>query len=322
MALRVGSVVRLRACTPAGPRRAVAVIAVALALLGAAITWAAGSPPEGPTLETMALSTSDFSRGAVVFRQGFASVSSPIVAKYLRYFAPGARLGGQRLLTVASIVDLFDDAGTTSLTFDAVRAAFSSPAGRRAIAKEFIQEITQSTKGKLKVKSVSFGRVVTLTAGQGSFRLLMKIRTNVGPVEVGIVGIVVDRAIGLLALDGFPRRHVPPATAVLGAQKLAQHFQVAFTIRNITPPTVAGTPTRGSTLTADRGHWAGGPSSFTYQWNRCDAAGANCTAIPGAVSQTYVPGTADAGARLTVAVTATNSVSSIPISSAATAPVV
>src|SRR5207248_10447394 len=93
----------------------------------------------------------------------------------------GRASAGQRLLTVASIVDLFDDAGTTSLTFDAVRAAFSSPAGHRAIAKEFIQEITQSTRGKLKVKSVSFGRVVTLTAGQGSFRILMKIRTNVGP---------------------------------------------------------------------------------------------------------------------------------------------
>ena len=269
----------------------------------------------------MALSTSDFARGAVVYQQGFQSARTPLVAKYVRYFAPGARLGGQRLLSVASIVDLFDDAGTTSLAFDAVRAAFNSPAGRQVIAKQFIQEITASTKGKLKVKSVAFGRVVTLTAGQGSFRLVMKIRTNVGPVEVGIVGIVVDRAIGLLALDGFPRRHVPAAMAVLGAQKLAQHFQVAFMIRNITRPTVAGTPALGSTLTANRGSWAGGPSSFTYQWNRCDAAGANCTAIAGAVSQTYVPGTADAGTRLTVTVTATNSVSSIPISSAATAPV-
>lgn len=294
---------------------------VTLSTLGAATAWAAGSPPEGPTLETMALSTSDFAPGAVVSQQGFQSAPTPFVAKYVRYFAPGARLGGQRLLSVASIVNLLDDAGTTSLAFDAVRAAFNSSAGRRAVAQQFIQEIKASSKGKLKVKSVAFGRVVTLTAGQRSFRVLMKIRTNVGPVEVGIVGIVVDRAIGLLALDGFPRRHVSGATAVLGAQKLAQHFQVAFMIRNITPPTVVGTPARGSTLTADRGRWAGGPSSFTYQWNQCDAAGANCTAIAGAVSQSYVPGTADAGKRLTVTVTATNSVSSIPLSSVATPPV-
>jgi hypothetical protein len=296
-------------------------LAVTAAALGAAAASGAGSPSEGPALETMALSTSDFAGGAVVYRQGFQSVQTPFVAKYLRYFAPGARLGGQRLLAVASIVDLLDDAGTTSLAFDAVRTAFNSPAGRRLIANQFIQEVKVSSKGKLKVKSVAFGRVVTLAAGQGSFRVLMKLRTNVGPVEVAIVGIVVDRAIGLLALDGFPRRHVPAATAVLGAQKLAQHFQLAFMVRNITPPTVVGAPARGSTLSADRGRWAGGPSSFTYQWNRCDAAGANCAAIAGAVSQTYVPGTADAGARLTVTVTATNSVSSIPVSSAATAPV-
>jgi hypothetical protein len=269
----------------------------------------------------MALSTSDFAGGAVAYRQGFQSVQTPFVAQYVRYFAPGARFGGQRLLAVASIVDLLDDAGITSVAFNAVRTAFGSPAGRRVISKEFIRQVTASTKGKLKVKSVAFGRVAPLTAGQGAFRLLMKVRTNVGPVEIAIVGIVVDRAIGLLALDGFPRQHVRPATAALGAQKLAQHFQAAFMIRNITPPAVTGTLARGSTLTADRGRWAGGPSSFTYQWNRCDAAGANCTTIAGAVSQTYVPGTTDAGARLTVTVTATNSVSSIPLSSAATASV-
>ena len=269
----------------------------------------------------MALATTDFSRGAVVFRQGFDSVSPPIVAKYVRYFGPGARLNGQRLLNVASIVDLLDDAGTTTALFDAVRAALSTSTGRQAIAKEFIREVTSSTKGKLKVKSVAFGRVVTLAAGQGAFRVLMKIRTNLGTIEVSLVGIVVDRAIGLLALDGFPRRHVSAGTAVVGAQKLAQHFKVAFTIRSITAPTVTGAPVQGSTLTADRGRWAGGPSSFTYQWNRCDVAGANCAAIAGAIGQTYVVGTADAGARFTVTVTATNSVSSVPTSSAATTPV-
>jgi hypothetical protein len=269
----------------------------------------------------MALSTSDFAPGAVAYRQGFQAAQTPFVAKYVRYFAPGARFGGQRLLAVASLVDLLDDAGTTSAAFDAVRTALNLPAGRRVIATQFIQEVRASSKGKLKVKSVTFGRPVTLAAGQGAFRVLMKLRTNVGPIEVMLVGIVVDRAIGLLALDGFPRQHVRPATAVLGAQKLAQHFQLAFMVRNITAPAVTGTPVRGSTLTADRGRWAGGPSSFTYQWNRCDAAGANCTPITGAVGQTYVPGTTDAGARLTVTVTATNSVSSVPLSSAATAPV-
>jgi hypothetical protein len=92
---------------------------------------------------------------------------------------------------------------------------------------------------------------------------------------------------------------------------------VAFQIRNVVPPAIMGTPQLGQTLTADRGRWAGGPSAFTYQWNHCDAAGA----IAGAVAPTYVPGTADAGMRITVTVTATNSVSSKPVTSAPTNPV-
>ena len=73
-------------------------------------------------------------------------------------------------------------------------------------------------------------------------------------------------------------------------------------------PSVSGTPSAGQTLTGDAGHWGGTPTiTFAYQWQRCDAAGANCVNIPGATSATYaVDGAADAGARLLVAVTATN----------------
>src|SRR5207248_94015 len=109
-------------------------------------------------------------------------------------------------------------------------------------------------------------------------------------------------------------------TELAAGRKLGQHFQVAFQIRNVTAPTIVGTPKQGVTLTADRGRWGGGPTSFTYQWNHCDAAGANCVPIAGAVASTYVPGTTDAGTRITVTVTATNSVSSKPVTSAATVP--
>jgi len=52
-----------------------------------------------------------------------------------------------------------------------------------------------------------------------------------------------------------------------------------------------------------------------------DAAGASCAPIAGAVASTYVPGTADSAMRITVTVTATNSVSSKPVPSAPTNPV-
>ena len=40
---------------------------------------------------------------------------------------------------------------------------------------------------------------------------------------------------------------------------------------------------------ADVGIWSGLPSAYTYQWERCDAAGANCADIYGATGPTYVP---------------------------------
>src|SRR5262249_37593282 len=64
------------------------------------------------------------------------------------------------------------------------------------------------------------------------------------------------------------------------------------------------------------GTWTpGAPNlpTFTYQWQRCDAAGANCANIPGATSNTYTPPASvpintsvDFGKTLRVIVTATN----------------
>lgn len=72
-------------------------------------------------------------------------------------------------------------------------------------------------------------------------------------------------------------------------------------------PEIAGTPAVGSTLTASTGSWSGDPTSFAFQWRRCDAAGA-CGDVSGATASTYVPTTADAGRTLRVLVVATNAV--------------
>lgn len=73
-----------------------------------------------------------------------------------------------------------------------------------------------------------------------------------------------------------------------------------------TPPTVAGTARSGSALAGVPGTWSGGkPVTFTYQWERCSAAGSGCVPIPGATLETYTPGTADVGHALVLAVAAT-----------------
>ena len=74
------------------------------------------------------------------------------------------------------------------------------------------------------------------------------------------------------------------------------------------PPTIVGTAKVGNLLTAVPGTWNGGkPASFTYQWQRCDAAGGNCTPIAGATGVTYKTSSADAGHALIVTVTAQDS---------------
>jgi hypothetical protein len=86
-----------------------------------------------------------------------------------------------------------------------------------------------------------------------------------------------------------------------------------------TPPTISGTAEVGITLTATRGTWKGSPTSFHFQWLRCDASGAACAAIPGSTGKSYTPTTTDVGHTLRVRVTARNSSGSASATSAATA---
>ena len=72
------------------------------------------------------------------------------------------------------------------------------------------------------------------------------------------------------------------------------------------PPSITGSATVGSTLTATTGSWTGDPTSFAYQWLRCDAAGENCGALQSDTSKTYKVASDDAGATLRVRVTAKN----------------
>ena len=77
---------------------------------------------------------------------------------------------------------------------------------------------------------------------------------------------------------------------------------------NTSPPTISGTASKGETLVAGTGSWSGTtPISFSFEWRRCDSAGANCSAIAGATNTTYVLQGADVGARIRVSVSASNS---------------
>lgn len=85
------------------------------------------------------------------------------------------------------------------------------------------------------------------------------------------------------------------------------------------PPAISGTAQSGQSLTTSAGTWSNAPSSYAYQWSRCDATGANCTAISGATGSSYAVASADVGSTIAVAVTATGSGGSTRATSAPTA---
>jgi hypothetical protein len=294
---------------------AVAIVAAfALAGVGAQ----AAGPPDEPDLQAMALDVSDFDGGGVVDSQRLVTAPAPIVAEYERYFRPGARLAGRRLLYAANIDFSLDDASTTQLVFSSLVQQLASPAGRKQLASGLLTTLRKNSRGRLKLKSTSIGAPVTLQLGQGAFRMAIVLKTNIGRVELAITGLRVDRAIGLIALGAYPRARLTSGPAVLATARLAKRFAAGFVLHNTVLPAIVGTPQQGQALTADPGHWAGGPGSFAYQWNRCAAAGTPCAPIPGATAQTYVPTAADSASRLSVTVTASNSISQSAASSTPT----
>lgn len=94
-------------------------------------------------------------------------------------------------------------------------------------------------------------------------------------------------------------------------------YIAALVPSNVVLPSITGVPSTGATLTANPGSWNGLPApNFTYQWERDTGGGPSN--IGGATNATYVLGSADLGAEITVTVTATNAAGSDSERSAAT----
>ena len=92
-----------------------------------------------------------------------------------------------------------------------------------------------------------------------------------------------------------------PPTVAIGSGGTGSATQPVAT----TLPSFSGDMTAGQQLSASVGEWSGSPTSFAYQWRRCDPTGATCGAIAGAVSSTYVLSPGDIGSTVSLVVTAT-----------------
>ena len=86
---------------------------------------------------------------------------------------------------------------------------------------------------------------------------------------------------------------------------------------NTAVPSISGAAQQGQTLSASNGSWTGSPSSYAYQWRRCDSGGANCSNI-GSNASSYPLVSGDSGSTIRVIVTATNAGGWTPATSAQT----
>ncbi len=85
-------------------------------------------------------------------------------------------------------------------------------------------------------------------------------------------------------------------------------------------PTITGFAVEGQSLLEHAGAWTNSPTTRKLAWLRCE--GSTCTAIEGAVSQTYTPTAADLGYTIAVRETASNAGGWSAATSGATAVVV
>jgi hypothetical protein len=148
-------------------------------------------------------------------------------------------------------------------------------------------------------------------SADGSDCASIGVTTNSYVVATGDVGFTLRARVTAVNSDGQAKA-VSNATAVVVAQAGPP---------NTAPPTISGTATVGSTLTANPGTWTGSSITFTYQWRQCDASGANCTSITGATASTYVIANGDVGHTIRVAVTGTDATGPNTVTSAQTAAV-
>lgn len=78
----------------------------------------------------------------------------------------------------------------------------------------------------------------------------------------------------------------------------------AAPLTNTARPTITGEARVGQELTAAEGTWTGNPTTFAFQWQRCDVDSLTCAAVIGATGRAYGVRIADLGFRLRVEVTA------------------
>jgi hypothetical protein len=130
---------------------------------------------------------------------------------------------------------------------------------------------------------------------------------------------------------GHTLRGVATATNAGGSTSATSAPTAVITAATTSPPSppsnsalpaISGTATQGQSLSTSNGTWNGTPTSYSYQWRRCDSSGNSCTDVSGATASSYTLASGDVGHTIRASVTATNAGGSAAATSGASAVVV
>jgi hypothetical protein len=272
-----------------------------------------GPPVDGPDLSTMALANDDFSSGgAVSGGKWFTSGSIPVY--YVRNGL--GKIGTTPLLYSTNVLVALADAVQASADISTTRKSLSTSAQRAAYVKNFVK--LPAARGKH--TKVTVGALRAIAAGDEGIQFGVSYVSGKERLSALAEFVRVDRVEGFV-LAVSTGAAIPLTVGKTEAAAMATRMRAGLAVAAVGAPAITGSPQQGQTLSADHGHWTGGPSAFAFQWSRCDATGANCAAIAGATQPSYAPGSADAGSTLVVTVTGSNTVGQMTSTSTPTAPI-
>jgi len=244
----------------------------------------------------MALAKTDFP-GSRVSSQGYVKPDSDSLAEYDRSLA-GARVGGKRTFLLENDLDVFKRVDDADLIIDALPLGLKLEAA--TIGKDFAKETG------VKVTYTKVGRPQSLGVGNNSVGIVLHLGTRAGEIRVIFAVFRVGSLDSLIVFAGLPGAQLGVSHAKQLAQMSVKHIRTALVPQNTVVPAISGTVLVGQTLAVQTGTWLNFPVTYTYQWERCDATGANCAPIPGATAQSYVITPSDVGFTLAAVVGATN----------------
>jgi hypothetical protein len=279
--------------------------------LASALVAAASAASTTPNAAGMTLGAGDVP-GAKVVSQGNLAKGS-YLAVYQRTLRLGVPYGRSLIVYVRSQGMLAQSPDQVQSDFAQVQTLFKLKATRTSFAAAI------ASGAHVKPSAVSLGAVRHPGVGDASLEQPVSIVIKGTKVYESVLFMRFDRTLLELVVGGA--RPVALGDSAALARIMQAHATQQLTPVNLVAPTVSGTADVGQTLTVTPGTWTNTDVARGYQWQRCDATGANCVAIPGATSSTYVVTPDDAGSTLDVVETATDRFAAPTATSAASAPV-